>query len=66
MNTDDENPPVFDESRSAAFRVVLVDVAEIGTEQNRRFRVVQRAWTIVPASLLILGLSAGTFLRSRT
>ncbi len=61
MNTDDENLPVFDESRSAAFRVVLVDVADIGTEQNRQFRVAQRAWTIVPASLLILGLSAGTF-----
>ncbi|MBC7673715.1 MAG: hypothetical protein H7247_14945 [Polaromonas sp.] len=61
MNTNDDNLPVFDEARSASMRAMLVDVAEIGSTQNRRFRAAQRAWTIVPAALLVAGLSAGTF-----
>ncbi|MDJ0376253.1 hypothetical protein [Cryobacterium sp. PH31-L1] len=61
MNTNDDSRPVFNEARSAAMRAMLVDVAEIGTTQNRRFRVAPRTWTVVPAALLVVGLSAGMF-----
>jgi len=61
MSEYDEIPSVFTESRSASFRALLVDVAESGSPQNRRFRLVQRAWTVVPAAIVVVGLSAGAF-----
>jgi hypothetical protein len=60
MNSQSPGERPFDERRSAAIRTLLVNVAEKGTVENRRYKNSRRARTIVPAAALALAITGGT------
>lgn len=60
MNSSTTKDPGFNEHRSEAIRNLLVNTAQKGTAENRRYKTTRRAWIIVPSAALALALTGGT------